>query len=147
MNKEIDIDYKITVNINKLINIKKTIEEELNKLIKKNYIEEYGYLKKIIKINKYEAKDIYNNDFKSNIFININFRGEFINPVIDSIIDCIVILDNSNISIGISNDIIKVAIINSDNKIKKGDKVKIKVLDKQVRLNDNVINIVGSIIK
>lgn len=147
MNKEIDIDYKISVNINKLINIKKTIEEELNKLIKKNYIEQYGYLKKIIKINKYEAKEIYNNDFKSNIFININFRGEFVNPVIDTIIDCIIILDNSNISIGISNDIIKVAIINSDNKIKKGDIVKVKVLDKQVKLNDNVINVVGSIIK
>lgn len=73
MIKTFDIDYRILVNMNKLFNIKKTLNVELNNLINKNYIEEYGYLTEIIKINKHEVKDISRNDFKSNIFIDVNF--------------------------------------------------------------------------
>lgn len=144
MIKTFDINYRILVNINKLFNIKKTINNELMNLVNKNYIEEYGYLQKIIKINKYDVKDISRNDFKSNVFIDVNFKGEFVNPDINSIIDCI-ITDNNNITIGISNNIIKCIIID-DNKIKIGDKVKVKVLAKQIKLNDNFINVVSSII-
>lgn len=141
---EVDLNYRILVNINKLINIKKTIDEELNKLLNKNYIEEYGYLKKIIKINNYNIKDISKNDFMSNIFVDINFKGRFINPKIGDVIEC-VITENNNITIATSNDIIKIIIIdNINNKI--GDKVFIKILAKQIKLNDIFINIVGSII-
>lgn len=146
MIKTFDIDYRILVNMNKLFNIKKTLNVELNNLINKNYIEEYGYLTEIIKINKHEVKDISRNDFKSNIFIDVNFTGKFINPDIGSIIECI-ITDNNNITIGISNNIIKCIIIDNNSKIKIGDKVNIKVLAKQIKLNDSFINIVGSIIK
>lgn len=145
MIKEFDIDYRILVNINKLYNIKKTLNDELNKLVNKNFIEEYGYLSKIIKINKHNVKDISHNDFKSNIFIDVNFKGQFINPDIGSIINCI-ITDNNNITIGICDNIIKVIIIDNNNKLKIGDKVNIKILAKQIKVNDTFINVVGSIV-
>ena len=145
MIKTFDIDYRILVNMNKLFDIKKTLNDELNNLVNKNYIEEYGFLTKIIKINKHSVKNISRNDFKSKIFIDVNFTGEFINPPIDSIIDCI-ITDNNNITIGISNNIIKVIIIDNTSKIKIGDNVNIKVLAKQIKLNDSFINVVGSIV-
>lgn len=146
MIKKYDINYRILVNMNKLFDIKKTLNDELNNLVNKNYIEEYGYLTKIEKINKHNVKDISRNDFKSNIFIDVNFTGEFINPDIGSVIEC-VITDNNNITIGISNNIIKCIIIDNNSKVKVGDIVNVKVLAKQIKLNDSFINIVGSIIK
>lgn len=145
MIKEVDINYRLLVNINKLFNIKKTIDDELNNLVNKNFIEEYGFLKEIIKINNYDIKDISRNDFKSDIFIDVNFKAKFINPDIGSVIEC-VITDNNNITIGIC-DMIKVIIIDNNNKIKIGDTVSVKVLAKQIKLNDSFINIVGSIVK
>lgn len=145
MIKEVDINYRLLVNINKLFNVKKTIDDELNNLVNKNFIEEYGFLKEIIKINNYDIKDISRNDFKSDIFIDVNFKAKFINPDIGSVIEC-VITDNNNITIGIC-DMIKVIIIDNNNKIKIGDTVSVKVLAKQIKLNDSFINIVGSIVK
>lgn len=144
MIKEVDINYRLLVNINKLFNVKKTIDDELNNLVNKNFIE-YGFLKEIIKINNYDIKDISRNDFKSDIFIDVNFKAKFINPDIGSVIEC-VITDNNNITIGIC-DMIKVIIIDNNNKIKIGDTVSVKVLAKQIKLNDSFINIVGSIVK
>ena len=154
MINEVDIHYKILVNMNKLYTIKKTINEELDKIVKKNY-KEYGYLNKIIKIHKYEVKNISKNDFKSNIFIDIDFKGEFINPNIDSIIDCKITDNNGPHLFGLChNNVIKVIIKDEeeeqevDNKTNKvGDIVKVKILAKQIKLNDNFINVVCSIVK
>jgi len=140
-----EVLHTILVNIKNLINIKKIIKDEISKLEKKNYYEEYGYLNKIVKILNYEIKHVSKNNFKSEIFVNIRFIGEFINVNNNDIIDC-QIIDNNNIIIGKSNKIIKVMIIENDKNIKIGENLKVCVLAKQIKFNMKYINVVGVII-
>ena len=141
MNKDIIIETKLSLQ--EITNMEEIIMEKIKKIIGKNYKNNYGYLKKINYVQKYETINICKNDFSGDIICKVFLNAYFINPKIGEIINCI-IKENNNINIAV-NDILKIVIIDKNLNLNIGEKVTIKILAKQMKYNFNYINIVGCI--
>lgn len=133
------------VRLQDILVIEEKINKKLEKIIGKNYKDNNGYLKKINYIEKIETNNICKNDFTGDIICKVFLNVSFINPNIGDIIECS-IKENNNINIGV-NDILKIVIIDKNLSLNIGQKVKIKILAKQMKYNSNYINVVGSIYK
>ena len=144
MLKETEIKYTFLISIKDIINVKKIINEKINNLTNKNFNEEYGFLKSIKKVIDYDIKKCSNNNFKSQLLIDVTFIGIFICIKENDIINCR-ITDINNITIGYAENI-KVMIINDTKNLKIGDNVQVKILATQIKLNHNYINAVASLI-
>ncbi len=138
-----DIVFEIKISLKELINIEETININIKKIIRKNYKNNYGYLKKINFIKEIETINIVKNDFSGDIICKVFLNASFINPQIGEIIEC-TLKENNNINIAIY-DILKIVIIDKNLNLNIGDKVKIKILAKQMNYNKNYINIIGCI--
>jgi len=143
MDKDIIIEMKLSLR--EITNMEETINNKIKEIVGKNYKNNYGYLKKINYIQKYETTNICKNDFSGDIICKVFLNVSFINPQIGEIIDC-TIKENNNINIAI-NDILKIVIIDKNLNLNIGEKVTIKILAKQMKYNFNYINIVGCINK
>jgi hypothetical protein len=141
INKIIILQVELTLK--QMMNCEENIMKKITKLVGKNYKNNNGYLKQINKIEKINSEKIKKNDFNGNIICDVSVNVDFINPKINDVIECI-IKENNNIIIGI-NDILKIVIVDQNLNLNIGDKVKVKVLAKQIKYNNNYINIVGSI--
>tara|TARA_B110001454_G_scaffold218508_1_gene246673 strand:+ start:3261 stop:3707 length:447 start_codon:yes stop_codon:yes gene_type:complete len=138
-----NIEFEIKISLRELTNIDETININIQKIVGKNYKNNYGYLKKINGIQDIETTKIIKNDFSGDIICKVFLNASFINPKIGEIIDCIV-KENNNINIAVY-DILKIVIIDKNLDLNIGEKVKIKILAKQMKYNKNYINIVGCI--
>ena len=140
-NKDIIIETKLTLQ--EMTNMEETINIKIEKIVGKNYKNNYGFLKKINYIKNIETTNICKNDFSGDIICKVFLNVSFINPKIGDIINC-TIKENNNINIAI-NDILKIVIIDKNLNLNIGEKVTIKILAKQMKYNLNYINIVGCI--
>lgn len=140
-NKDIIIETKLTLQ--EMTNMEETINIKIEKIVGKNYKNNYGFLKKINYIENIETTNICKNDFSGDIICKVFLNASFINPKIGDIINC-TIKENNNINIAI-NDILKIVIIDKNLNLNIGEKVTIKILAKQMKYNLNYINIVGCI--
>ena len=169
-----DIVFEIKISLRELTNIDETININIKKILGKNYKNNYGYLKNINFIQDIETTNIVKNDFSGDIMCKVFLNASFINPKIGEIIDCIV-KENNTINIAVYDmlsecdaaryewkwdrqkwrwthcdgrcvdGILKISIIDKNLSLNIGDKVKIKILAKQMKYNKNYINIVGCI--
>ena len=140
-NKNIIIEAKLSLQ--EMTNLEETINIKIEKIVGKNYKNNYGFLKKINYINNIETTNICKNDFSGDIICKVLLNASFINPEIGDIIDC-TIKENNNINIA-TNDILKIVIIDKNLNLNIGEKITIKILAKQMKYNLNYINIVGCI--
>jgi len=140
-NKDIIIEEKLSLR--EMTKMEETINIKIEKIVGKNYKNNYGFLKKINYIENIETTNICKNDFSGDIICKVFLNASFINPKIGDIIDC-TIKENNNINIAI-NDILKIVIIDKNLNLNIGEKVTIKILAKQMKYNFNYINIVGKI--
>ena len=138
-----NIEFEIKISLRELTNIDETININIQKIVGKNYKNNYGYLKKINGIQDIETTKIIKNDFSGDIICKVFLNASFINPKIGEIIDCIV-KENNNINRAVY-DILKIGINDKNLDLNIGEKVKIKILAKQMKYNKNYINIVGCI--
>ena len=128
-NKDIIIETKLTLQ--EMTNMEETINIKIEKIVGKNYKNNYGFLKKINYIKNIETTNICKNDFSGDIICKVFLNVSFINPKIGDIINC-TIKENNNINIAI-NDILKIVIIDKNLTLNIGEKVTIKILAKQMK--------------
>jgi hypothetical protein len=139
-----EFDVKISLNMSEIKDIKNNILKKIKIYENKNYKDNYGYLKKIIKIINYKLNNVINTNFNTDILCNVKVQGLFINPQINSVVNC-VIKENDRVLIA-KNDILKILIIENIKNLKIETHVKILVLAKQIKYNHDYINILGRLI-
>ena len=141
-------------------NYNDVIENKLKKNLE-NICSKHGFIKKnSIKIIKRSAGYFKEYHFNANIAFDLNCIAEICNPAQDSIIKCVVKAKN-NLGLraeGIYDDIVILEVIvpkitsgiqseiNIDT-VNIGDEIQVKVCGKKFTLYDNVISIIGKIIK
>lgn len=147
MIKESVITTKIVVPPHKFQIYKDYIKKILYSYEGKNYSNEIGYIIKIIDITNIKIIDIIKSDFSGNLIYEVSFIVQNCNPNIQDEVDC-EIIQNENILFGRNNPLQIIIIADENtNDLNIGDNIKIKILGKEVKYNDEYIKIVGKFIK
>ena len=146
MIKNINITKQIII-LPKYINDKEYILNKIYKMEKNCNLE--GYIEKIHKINNIIFNKFYEQNFSGSILIDINFNTDIINLEIDDIIECKVIKADEDgivaeglypIYIIIDGDYEKLSFIQI------GNIIKVKILQKEISINKNIIKAVAKYI-
>lgn len=157
--KNVEISYKSYIKPNQLNN---NIDEELESNIKTNLeskcYNNYGYIDKILKIERVGNPYLLPEDFSGNSVVDTIIICKIFNPPINSIITCttiaitnqVILVKTIPLLVYIPFNKINSNIINENNSFKQnnkvlslGDQVSVKIIAKRISANSSVINAIG----
>lgn len=139
---------------NIMFKLKNSIEKKCNK---------NGFIENIYEIAEYKDGIIMNEDFSGNVIFNIKYYCKLCLPVINTVIIGqiklinleLIIANNGPMYIFITNNNIndefwkvnnnEIININTKNKLKENNLVKILILDKRINANSSKINLIGKL--
>jgi len=132
--------------------LNRNLEDVILKKLKiklEGYCTQFGYIQKVIRIHSKEDNPKLNDNGTGDCVFRVKIEVNRCLPVKDQIIECKISTDDEHMGVFISyEEPIFISIINiTEDVLKKGDNIMVKIEDFQLKHGDSIINITSSYIE
>lgn len=144
-----------TAIINEQVNItpidsNKNIEDIIIEKLKgklEGYCTQYGYIEEVKGITKMEEHPKLNDNGSGDYIIKVQIEVTRCLPVKEQVIECTITADDEHMGVYVSFDEPIFISIITDEELKVGDTVKVRVEDFQLKQRDSIITIIASFVE